>query len=41
MTDDKRDDQWLNAIAGRLEPEVDPALSKEAELVRNAFLRVE
>jgi len=41
MTDDKRDDQWLNAMAGRLEPEVDPALSKEAELVRNAFLRVE
>ena len=41
MTDDKRDDQWLNAIAGRIEPEVDSALSKEAELVRNAFFRLE
>lgn len=41
MTDDKRDDQWLNAIAGRIDPELDPELGKEAELVRNAFLRVE
>jgi hypothetical protein len=41
MTEDKRDDQWLNAIAGRIDPELDPELGKEAELVRNAFLRVE
>ncbi len=35
----KGEDQWLNAIAGRSDPKVDPSLNREAEILRKALLR--
>ena len=37
--ENRQEDQWLSAMAGRADPKADPETNREAELLRNVLLR--